>query len=731
MVNADLRHISTLKGDRGAPGQKGDTGTFAQVAAHAIPADQQARAVASGPQDARRLDLYVPRGLSGSGALATDEAVAEYLASRDSESGSTLTRRIGGRVSVLEFGAVGDGVTNDLPAFQAAITAAGPGGTVYVPNLNNTPQTVYVLAGARPDLSGSNILSDPGVTLRVDANPNVKDWGLLSPVTIDNPVHQTILRKAAGTDIQRAVGMAAGDFRPLSITPIDLTTLDARATDGSGLDPVGWGAFSGVVEENRASWPDNFEVGLQGVFLTPEIGVLYEACVESTSPGTSAQMWLGGVVLNQMRTWYMSMQMSPNVSAAAFSGSPGFGEARTITIPATHRLPAASGGVIVGLRLRSRRVIEWYLNKKLVWAQAFNDDIGQVGWGGNAFAANFKVVHNAVSYNRDWNPKGNRQVQASLIGSSTMYGAWEATGVADFLPIAFHGLPGGGAMRVRENYGVSGTSIADWASGGAYDIQQYDFTSDDYVCILLGTNDIQGGQWDITVLLAQMQYIVNKIIADGARPVIGVPQLWWPEFITGVPGVSTSNVSRGAAMRAGLTRWAAERLYPIALVDDEYGEAYWWAVDNIHSDDQGQSAIARAFAQAIARDFKPATDPAATLDWSPWISVSSSWYRNGWSPYTGSTVEYRRHSRTGVMQVRGRIWGGTAPQAIVFPQRLGADVPTSTAVRTVTNGTPGVGVVSADTSGLVSVNTGSTGSTGTTFTELGPLQWETVLRRSP
>ena len=46
-------------------------------------------------------------------------------------------------VSVKDFGAVGDGVTDDTAAFQAAINATASNGTIYVPGTNN-----YLIAGA-------------------------------------------------------------------------------------------------------------------------------------------------------------------------------------------------------------------------------------------------------------------------------------------------------------------------------------------------------------------------------------------------------------------------------------------------------------------------------------------------------------------------------------------------------------------------------------------------------
>ena len=69
------------------------------------------------------------------------------------------------QVNVKDYGAAGNGLTNDQAAFNLALSAAGPGGTVKVPNTTNP--TVYIIDGLALD-GGQRLIGDgrDGTTLR-------------------------------------------------------------------------------------------------------------------------------------------------------------------------------------------------------------------------------------------------------------------------------------------------------------------------------------------------------------------------------------------------------------------------------------------------------------------------------------------------------------------------------------------------------------------------------------
>src|SRR5262245_24352307 len=68
----------------------------------------------------------------------------------------TVQDRLRDKVSVLDFGAVGDGVTNDAPAIQKAIDMLGTkGGMVFFPVPRGQTTAVYAIAA--PLRSGNDI----------------------------------------------------------------------------------------------------------------------------------------------------------------------------------------------------------------------------------------------------------------------------------------------------------------------------------------------------------------------------------------------------------------------------------------------------------------------------------------------------------------------------------------------------------------------------------------------
>ena len=128
-------------------------------------------------------------------------------------SGSTTARTLATRFAevrnVLDFGATGNGATDDTIAIQDAITAAGAGGTIYF------PKGVYLLTATLNGLTNQNFVGD---------GPNVS----------------ILQRQADYGDTLTFVNIGSGSVRNLwfrhSTLPLSgFTTLDNKATSGAHL----------------------------------------------------------------------------------------------------------------------------------------------------------------------------------------------------------------------------------------------------------------------------------------------------------------------------------------------------------------------------------------------------------------------------------------------------------------------------------------------------------------
>ena len=105
----------------------------------------------------------------------------------------------GAPVNVLDYGTVGDGVTDDAAAFNAASAAAGVNGSVFVPaktyNLNDP---VNILNGQTWLFDGAILqhTDDTKIILRANA---VSDWAILGSVILKGTL--TVAATAAETGL--------------------------------------------------------------------------------------------------------------------------------------------------------------------------------------------------------------------------------------------------------------------------------------------------------------------------------------------------------------------------------------------------------------------------------------------------------------------------------------------------------------------------------------------------
>lgn len=546
--------------------------------------------------------------------------------------------------------AAADGTTDDWTKFTAARTAAGAKGIVHFPARKGATTTTYYLAGSRPDLSGTNITADPNVVIKVDENPNTKTANFLTPVTIQNTVHGTTIRKPPSAVAIAAAELAmAANINGPSGTPIaqDLTTWSGFAVSGA----LTFGTFTGTVAANSVTWASAFASGQEGIVQNVTIGALYEATVETSAAAPSVFVDLMSSDTVAKRVTWQASGGSPN---RILDGGSSTSLADKEPANAAAYRTTTNGSITVGLRVLSATKAEFYINSVLIDTYTLPFSATRIGFSINATASNVTTIKDVVRYDSS-QPAAQNAFTVSIVGDSISYGAWSPLTYGDLLPIAMHGLPGGGDVTVRQNLAVSGTTAQDWATpAGTHDIAQYDFSADDYVLVMLGTNDGQGSRTPAQVT-ADLATIAASIVADGAVPIFGVPPMWTTTSVTGITGVTTTNYNLAQRIRGAIKRWAANTGYQVAEVQAQTGNTLNWLGDNIHPKAVGQAAIAKAFAKAIARS-NGGDHPTTEVGWSRWITVPTGWYMNSW--VSDDNPQYRTHT-DGRVQFRGAIKNGT------------------------------------------------------------------------
>lgn len=133
---------------QGAEGKQGVPGTLSSASAESVAAGENAQVIMSGTTEVKHAHFRVPRGLPGSNAIENDAAVAEYLRAFDAESGIVLRESIQAStgLNALDYGAVRDGVADDIGALQAAANTAGTFGIrlIIPPGVYKTTATLNI-----------------------------------------------------------------------------------------------------------------------------------------------------------------------------------------------------------------------------------------------------------------------------------------------------------------------------------------------------------------------------------------------------------------------------------------------------------------------------------------------------------------------------------------------------------------------------------------------------------
>lgn len=550
---------------------------------------------------------------------------------------------------VTDYGAKGDGVIDDHDSLLAAKAHSA---RVRFPRINNQLTTYYIGALAAGDLDGLVLSADDGVTIsfasnapyslykaaqfETDVNVHFRDIGIdykfkSTPRTVkkESPALAAPLQRRVRLALDctnsalvnaRSNNWPAADDFPAAASAL---TTDTVSISAGGAQFKGAFVEIGCYETVSALFNNGDAPGPIGVMVRGTLGftVIY-------SGGAAANYATGTKLTGAPVSGPVSNLTWANLGQGSYS-----------TFAPGRSLWSVS-------KVSASRVIVKVNGKALTSPFAAHvGDIHEVGFVCYTNAA-FSISGLTIERRTDAVVGMQQLDEIRIFGDSTAErfpSSWDQQ-----LRQLLDGLYGV-RVGVVTNFAVAGQTLdQQYAAmlanglGNAY-----------YVPICAGTNNAQGLQaladWK-TVVANTIDYV----IAQGRRPVIVVPWLWYTQAQSGGSGQNSTNYDLAAPYRLWLERIAFERGVVVVKTTDELpnpspallGTDPGAALlrDNIHQDLLGHQLYALAIARAIADDYmampggiEEAAGPLAAAGATPDADFRICYTRDG-SAYLNGTV---------------------------------------------------------------------------------------------
>ena len=136
--------------------------------------------------------------------------------------GRTVHQKLQESVSVKDFGAVGDGSTNDAAAIQAAVAAAGYGGSVYFPKGSYRVNSAINVSAASGTISGVNFVGEgPSTRIVVGAS----GLNCVFNITGTNSKFTNLTIDANSTDVANGFFVNIGNLADIGSTIQECTII--------------------------------------------------------------------------------------------------------------------------------------------------------------------------------------------------------------------------------------------------------------------------------------------------------------------------------------------------------------------------------------------------------------------------------------------------------------------------------------------------------------------------
>ncbi|OYY06645.1 MAG: hypothetical protein B7Y67_18785, partial [Polynucleobacter sp. 35-46-11] len=172
--------------------------------------DASGNPVAVVPASGSAADVLVQ--LANNTDPAKGSALVGYLPSGTGAAGRTVQSKLRESVSVKDFGAVGDGVTDDTPSIQAAINAvkAAGKGAIYIPPGTYLISSALILTGVSNMLiygagNDSTIIQTNSATADVFYDAGISYWRTFKDFSIASSVTKTAGNSFNLTNERRAL----------------------------------------------------------------------------------------------------------------------------------------------------------------------------------------------------------------------------------------------------------------------------------------------------------------------------------------------------------------------------------------------------------------------------------------------------------------------------------------------------------------------------------------------
>lgn len=454
---------------------------------------------------------------------------------------------------------------------------------------------IYYFSGSRPDLTGVKIRANNGATIRVDSSPDIKDMELLTDVTIENTIHNTTLvkHKNAANELLVAAGASIKRDRVYKPEKVLFSDPSVELTAISGIDTKA--TFTGNFTDTVVSWGSDFASAQEGVLIDAEEGYLYEVAIRQIGTATTSNSsFRGATILTSVERIDFAVLLNQELAKEfrAYQGT-------TVTefpLPYGSYSLLSSGAITAGVRYVGKTV-EFYINGTLFRKRELLGTVEKVGFLTSWLDSNSAQINN-LTKTKTITPVSSSPVKLAIIGDSISYGAWASSPYDDVMSKTMSHAGLGNVETI--NYGVSSSATSNWISGGSIDITTKDFTGVDYALVMLGTNDVQGSVLG-SIFEANMRNIISYLQGIGVTPVLGVFPMWVTQAITGT-GVNAVQYEKGGWHRQLVKYIAADLDLHVADVCAHIGDNVQWLGDNLHPTEDGQIAVASAFAEAVISD---------------------------------------------------------------------------------------------------------------------------------